>query len=189
MFGNKTVTIYPDVYDLNTTRKQLEEGLRQRGWWDRVFWPALDRIAAQPSGKAECLPLTMDISFNGEPLDVQGALVGGRSYVPFGAHSLDGSKNLDVKDWAGTTYLDVETYADLLGLSVEVEGTSIHLRSPRAYLGDRLLGGVLTIDRVLHPRQIPKGCSGSTHHSPRASAAYWCVSRGLLRSGPGSPPV
>lgn len=148
MFGNKTVTIYPDVYDLNTTRKQLEEGLRQRGWWDRVFWPALDLIAAQPSGKAECLPLTMDISFNGEPLDVQGALVGGRSYVPFGAHSLDGSKNLDVKDWAGTTYLDVETYADLLGLSVEVEGTSIHLRSPRAYLGDRLLGGVLTIDQV-----------------------------------------
>jgi glutamine phosphoribosylpyrophosphate amidotransferase len=29
-----------------------------------------------------------------------------------------------------------------------VEGTSIHLRSPRAYLGDRLLGGVLTIDQV-----------------------------------------
>lgn len=150
IFGNKTVTIYPDVYDHKTTRAQLEEGLRARGWWDQVFWPALEELVAEPTGKAECLPLKLQLYFNDELLALEGAMVGGRYFLPYASPGLDGLKSHAVLEWGGVTYIEAEEYVAQLGLAFEVQDNAIKLRSPRAYLGDRFLGGVLTIDQVVY---------------------------------------
>ncbi len=157
MYGNKTVTIYPDVYSLGSTRRQMEEGLKQRGWWDGVFWPALEKLMEEPSGREECLPLSMSLSFNGQPLGSEGAMVGGRWFVPYASPGRDGMANKELREWGGITYMDVEAYAAQLGLSFEIQGGSINLRSPKAYLGEKMLGPVLTIDQVDY---IPVGSLG-----------------------------
>lgn len=146
MFGNKTITIYPDIYGQEVTRSQLEAGLKTRGW-ENVFWPALDLIVADAKGRAESLPLTVPLYFNGEPLEMLGVKVAGRYYVPYSGTALD---NHELQEWGGKYYLNLQDYVSSIGLSYEATDEAIALRSPRAYLGERLLGDVLTIDEVAY---------------------------------------
>lgn len=152
IYGQPTVTIYPDVYSKRATRQELEEGLRRRGWYDKVFWPALEPMLAQPSSKPECLPLTVQMSFNGEMLPFHGAMVAGRCYIPYGSPDTDGFEKAALAHWGGQVYVDVEAYASRLGLLCEAdgEGQVIRLQAPHAYLGDSLLGSALTVDGAVY---------------------------------------
>lgn len=149
IFGHRTLTVYPDIYNLGTTRQQLEEGLRQRGW-DNVFWPVLEEIITRASGREECLPLVVPLYHNGEQLKLWGVKVGGQYYLPYSASGIDGLAGFDVKEWGGQRYVDVQEYASRLGFSVHAEDAMIALHSPQAYLGDQYLGSALVIDEEVY---------------------------------------
>lgn len=149
IFGHRTVTIYPDIYNIDTTRQQLEEGIKKRGW-DDVFWPALEEMLAEANGREECLPLVVPLYYNGELLKQQGVKVGSRFYVPYSTSLSDELEGKHVQEWNGEYYVEVGEYAGRLGLSLQVADSQIALRSPQAYFGEQYLGSALIIDEDVY---------------------------------------
>ncbi|HHY09871.1 MAG TPA: L,D-transpeptidase, partial [Firmicutes bacterium] len=140
LLHTKTITVYPDVYKQGTSASQLENGLARLGW-DRIFRPALEAELQKAAGRPNCVPASLSLRLNESRLASAAIRLGDNFYLP--CDSLNAAQFTNARQWGDYWFVPLEAYLNQTGLGHSLNGDEIALKSPKAFLGDTLLGRAL----------------------------------------------
>lgn len=143
LLHTKTITVYPDLYNLGTGYEQLLKELELKGW-DGVFWPIINKIMQASTGKPHPMAWVVPLWFNGEETEYKAVEVNNTYYLPFDFF-LDPKPEYfsEVKKWGDQYFLPMGIYEKLTGFKYSKAQDSLNLHSPQIYVGEIHLGKAL----------------------------------------------
>lgn len=167
----KTITIYPDIYEQNVGEEQFKAELEHRQW-PEVFWPALQSIFQESAGKPQSLAWSLPLRLNGERIGEVAVKWGNSYYLPF---DLPFDPRLEysqgIVKWGEGYYLPLEMYLEQTGLSYSLNENEVLLHSPWAYLDGKALGQALIFQEEVFvlPQSLPR----QLMIKPQEAVSFW----------------
>lgn len=143
LLHTKTITVYPDLYNRDTSHEQLLIELEHKGW-NGVFWPIINELIDTPTARPSPMAWALSLKLDGTEIDLNAVEVDDTYYLPFD-FILDPKLEYftDLKKWGEQYFLPLSIYEQLTGFRYSKAQGFLTLHSPHVYAGEEYLGKAL----------------------------------------------